>query len=555
MSVTLVVAVGLLGSSLLSGAGAVEHDGPPVAGGDTGTWRFVPELLEEFDTEAAMAVVRLVDGHYRAPGNEGYDLSLDRVRAELEAMGFGSREGLELEEVRIPLGSPAWTPRAARLELLLPGGESVELQAFSEPGDRDRVMLPVNAPSAEVEGVLVLDPDGVRPGCVYAGEEKLSRRSVAGHARRGAAAVLSASLSDLTVDPSGEEQHLDAIAFRSVPRGIALPVAQLSPRSLGRLRELAAEHGELRVRLTTRVEWREEAELRTLVARIVGASRPFESVVIASHVQEPGAGDNASGVGGLCQGAVALARSLREGALDRPARTLELVFGDEMRQSAIHLERTELQVVAAISADMLGQSRAATGALCLLERSPDPGALVTLLPDRHTPWGAGAVEEEDLLPAGVSVVARTALADVARAVGGWDTGENPWEGGSDHDIFLRRGVPAVLLWHFTDWTYHTSLDRLERLDPEELRRSAVTVVATGLALADLRAADLPRHRASNALELDLRVAAALEAGRPDVARLWREWSRGVELWLEASTVDPEPENDDALRRPERRDDP
>jgi hypothetical protein len=532
------------------------HDGPAVAPGETGTARFVPALLEEFEVDAAMETVRLVDGAYRAPGNEGYDRALDRVAEELRAVGFGEREGLELEELHTPLASPAWTPRSARLEALLPGGEVVVLHAFAGPGERDRVMLPVNAPSAAVEGELVLEAEAVREGCVYAGEEPLTGRGVAAHARRGAAAVLSGWLSDLTRDPTGGDAHRDAIAFRSVSPGIALPVAQISPRSLARLRELAAQHEGLRVRLTADVELREGAVLRTLVARVVGATRPQEAVVIASHAQEPGAGDNASGVGGLCEGAVALVRSLREGSLDRPARSLVFVFGDEMRQSALFLEHTELEVVAAISADMLGQSRASTGARCLLERAPDPGALVTLPPDRHTPWGAGAVSEEDLVPAGVALVVRSALADVARAVGGWETGENPWEGGSDHDVFLDRGVPAVLVWHFTDWTYHTSLDRLDRLDAEELRRSAVAVVGAALGLADLRSADLPRLRASNALELELRVAAALEAARPDVARRWREWCRGVDLWFDARRVDPGTSNTGgAPRRTERRDDP
>ena len=40
------------------------------------------------------------------------------------------------------------------------------------------------------------------------------------------------------------------------------------------------------------------ATLRTLVAAVVGSERPEEAIAIASHVQEPGAGDNASGIAG-----------------------------------------------------------------------------------------------------------------------------------------------------------------------------------------------------------------------------------------------------------------
>ena len=41
---------------------------------------------------------------------------------------------------------------------------------------------------------------------------------------------------------------------------------------------------------------------------------------------------------------------------------------------------------------------------------------------------------------------------------GWVVRTNPYEGGSDHTVFTRAGVPALLNWHFTDRYYHTNLD-------------------------------------------------------------------------------------------------
>jgi len=52
------------------------------------------------------------------------------------------------------------------------------------------------------------------------------------------------------------------------------------------------------------------------------------------------------------------------------------------------------------------------------------------------------------------------------------------------------GIPAALFWHFTDFTYHTSLDRVEFIDPEELRRTGVAILATALCAADPRRQDL-----------------------------------------------------------------
>ncbi len=521
------------------------HFGPQVAAGETATARFIVPLYERFDKQAAMGVVRFVDGFYRAPGNAGYNAALDHVRALLEQGGFGKQPGFELEEILSPMSSPAWTPVSGRLSVQIPDAEEIVLHDFDTPGDPDRVMLPIYARSADVEGTLLVDEDGViegdhdLAGIIVVSSASLSGRVLKRLEGRGVLAAISCSNASFTVDPNGGEEHLDAIQFRSVSPSTRLPVAQISRRSYNRLQELHEKHPAARLHLQAEVVLDENAQVRTLVARVIGAERPGEALCVVAHVQEPGAGDNASGVGGMCQGALTLSRLIRTQQLARPARTIEFVFGDEMRQSAVWLEHTSRKVIAGISADMLGQSESRTGARCLLERSPDPGALDPILPDEHTPWGAGRVEKDDLLPNGLALIARHALIDMGEHVEGWHTSENPWEGGSDHDIFLKRGIPGILLWHFTDFTYHTGLDRMERLDAEELRRTCAAILATTMALADLRRGDLVRLQASNVLERELRVKVALQAARPDVAKRWREWSRGVELWLANSVVDPE----------------
>jgi hypothetical protein len=252
---------------------------------------------------------------------------------------------------------------------------------------------------------------------------------------------------------------------------------------------------------------------------------------MVSHIQELGANDNASGVAGLLEGARSLAELLEAEKLPWPQRSLVFIWGDEFRQTSTWLEHTSLTPVAGISSDMTGQSKE-TGAIALLERMPDPGALYTLPPDAHTPWGAGEVDSENLKPAGLAVIARCAMIDVGLIEGGnWDCADHPWEGGSDHDIFNDAGVPAVLFWHFTDFTYHTSLDRMGFLDPTEMRRTGVAILATALAVADPEPADLDRYLKSLAIEEEVRVAAAEEVEDEKLVALWRLWCRGARNWL------------------------
>ncbi len=508
---------------------SIRHRGPAVHFDESGPARFVSPLLAAFDTRRAMETVTFIDGFYRAPANEGYDRVVDKLVERLRAAGFGSDPRLELRIESTAMAVPAWTPRSGSL-VLTAGGRTETLHAFAKSGDSDRVMLPINAPSCSVKGRVALDLDELEEGEILvtaAALEQVSRRA----RQRRAAAVVSASLETFNTDPSGQSRHLEAIRFTKVEAGLNVPVAQISRRSLERIRAAVAEGGEVSLSLDALVSF-EERPLRTVIAEIVGATRPDEAVAMASHVQEPGACDNASGVAGLLECAEILARMMRGGELAWPSRTVAFLWGDEFLQTRVWLDTTKRRPVAGFSSDMTGESRTRTGAIALVERMPDPGALVTIPPDEHTPWGAGEVSEDELNPNGLAVVARCAMNDVARFSGGWESADHPWEGGSDHDEFIERGIPAVLFWHFTDFAYHTSLDRLDMVDAEELRRTQVALISTALAVADPHAADLERYHASIAMEEEERELAAESAGRSDIARLWREWSKGAHEWVD-----------------------
>ena len=69
---------------------------------------------------------------------------------------------------------------------------------------------------------------------------------------------------------------------------------------------------------------------RTLVAEIPGRTAPGERVILAAHVQEPGANDNASGVATLAELAVSLQTGIRAGKIPPPGRTLTFLFLNEI---------------------------------------------------------------------------------------------------------------------------------------------------------------------------------------------------------------------------------
>ncbi len=505
---------------------------------DHGATRHVAALAGRLDAARMLGVVSELEVLRRESGNEDYDRALDLVLARLADVGFGREQGLELQ-VLSSEPRPAWTGRSARLEIL-EDGRAETLLEFDSSDDQDRLLLPTFAPSAEVEGPIVARLEDATPGCVLVGAEPLDGPRLASAKERGVALVVAADLARFNVDPAGRGRHEHAVGYRSVAHPAPLPVAQVSPRVLARLVKKTGQIA--RFRAVVEIA---ERPVRTVLATVVGDLRGGEEVAVAAHVQEPGACDNASGVAAALEMAEAAAGLARQGA--RPSRSLVFVFGDEMHQSRAHLAATRRGVVAAIAADMLGESPERTGAKALLEREPDPGAWRMLAPDQHTAWGSTTVEPAEFGGGGLAVVLRQAFHAVAAKEPGWTFGEHPYEGGSDHVVYLRAKVPAALVWHFPDWTYHTSLDRLDMVDAEELRRSATVVLSAALCVADARARDLDGLLRAARAATTLRVARARAAGDAELEAAWlaheldardqlRRWCLGLDTPLEPRKV-------------------
>lgn len=522
------------------------YRGPSVAAGKEGTARFARTLWRAFRPETAMGTVERLDQSYRAAASPEFDQALDHLAATLEAGGFraGGAE-FELRWLTSDDPVPGWTPKRARLDLHTADG-SVTLHAFDDAADHERVMLPIHAPSARVRGPVALALDAVTEGSIFVTEAP-ARQVLARAEAAGAIAVVSASLGTYNVDPTGAERHLDAVQYRKLPEGTTLPVAQISPRNhaaiCAAVEQAGAREGLPAVQLALDAEVEVfERPLRTLVAIVHGSVYRDRAVAISAHLNEPGAGDNGSGVATLLEGALNLVESIRAQRLERPRASVAFVFGDEFRQSHMFLDQSGVRVLAGFSADMTGQSYERTGAIALLERGPDPGARLCLAPDEHSSWGQSEVRDEMILPTGLAVIARCAMVDVGlleeREAGRpWPSADHPWEGGSDHDVFLERGIPAVLFWHFTDFTYHTSLDVPGMVDPEEMRRTGAALLSAALGVADARPADLSRYAESLRAEVDLRAKAAAAAGDKQIEEAWRDWGTAARSWLRVLCLD------------------
>jgi aminopeptidase YwaD len=539
----------LLVLGVLGAASCARMTGNGVAPGDripARAERAIDTLLERFDRDAAMGHVRFMSGYWRLPGNDGFDLSIDRIEERLVASGFavdrrGTRgaDGPKAFPVRVhtyPNQGHGWDYSVGTLAIVHADGS--ETPVLSK--ERDLVSLCINSFSTPAGGrvLRVIDVGrGDRPAD-YEGKD-LKDAIVLGDAdagrlwreasTRGAAGVVSAALGSYIrpVPPGVKEpprDEWDVLQWSSIPYDAAKKGFgfKASPRAAATMRRAIAG-GPLRVRVTIASTFSERSA-RMLIAELPGSDLAAERIVIAAHVQEPGANDNASGSATLAEMAAAMRSAIASGRLPAPVRTITFLWIDEISGSRQwikdHPEQAK-QVKWMFSLDMTGEDVAKTGGSFLVERWPDPGAVYDRAWDPHSEWGRGDVDPKTLKG---DIINDLHLA-IARRVGsrtGWVVRSNPYEGGSDHTVFGSQGVPSLLDWHFTDRYYHSSFDTPDKVSPNEMRNVAAAVGATAWLMAsatpdearvvsqlvaDAGRARLARERAEKAKDRDIAVAA------------------------------------------------
>ncbi len=463
--------------------------------------RVYATLARAFSRNRAMEVVRFMAPLWRLPGNPAFEASQDRIRRDLARAGFREaprprpasrvRSASQwFEEFANP--TPAWEPVSATIS----SDEGTELD-MARP--LDRVSLCINSfstPPGGVRAPLVVvgrgttasDYEGIDVrGKIVLGEVDARRLFEAAVRQRGAIGVLSTAAAAYT----RPQETPDIVQWSGIPYDESLRAFgfKISPRLANRLKErLAAGPVTLAVEIASRFHRRPN---RTLVAEIPGRTRPGDRIVLVAHVQEPGANDNASGCATLLEIARGLATGIARGAIPRPARTITFLWGDEIAASRQWLRASADRAAGvryAFSLDMTGEDATKTGGSFLIEKQPDPSAVWVRPSDPHTEWGSSAVEADSLKGSLLNDLHLAFCLRRAREAG-WVVKANPYEGGSDHSVFLAAGVPALLDWHFTDRYYHTNLDTPDKTSAGEMANVGSAVGATAWLLASSNARD------------------------------------------------------------------
>ncbi|WP_435260845.1 M28 family peptidase [Tenacibaculum sp. nBUS_03] len=444
-------------------------------------------LNKEFSGDLAFETTYFVEKYWRVVGNTGFNKSVYRVAEQLEKSGFVNEDKATQSDIltyrieKRPLKSPTWESVNAIVEI---EGEKTPLLQHST----NRNMIAMNSYSTPKRGVFaevvyVKDFNTIKTidvkGKIIFVETSPYRVFDEAIVKGGALGIISYS-NPKYLQP---EKNSTSIQFRSIPLnedvkswGIAM-----SYKAKERLKtKLLKGKVFLKVTIATNIYSSEEL---TIIADIKGKIIPKERLVFSAHIQEPGANDNASGVGVALEMATLTAKFIEEKRFV-PNRTLTFLWGDEIVSTNRYVAEDSIRaknIKWGISLDMVGEDTQKTGGTFLIEKMPDPSAIWTRGNDKHTEWGGSKMKLNQMKPHYLNDFLIAKFEEQGKRVN-WIVNTNPFEGGSDHVPFLKANIPSVLFWHFTDQFYHTDNDRIDKVSKTTMKNVGVSSLVSAYTL-------------------------------------------------------------------------
>ncbi|WP_084134997.1 M28 family peptidase [Maribacter aquivivus] len=442
----------------------------------------------EFTGQLAYETTDFVEDYWRVVGNTGFNKTVHLIADSLQAAGYILDENAKAEDrltYRIEkraMNNQTWEPISASLQI---AGKDTPLLLSAT----NRNMTYLNSASTPQKGVKAevvqiksvddLQSKSIKGKVVFA--EMSARKFYKTAVKNGALGILTYDNPNY-LQP---EKNKTSIQFRSLPSqdngnfwGIAL-----SYEAKEKLKtQLQKGKTEVLVNIQTK---RYPSEELTIVANIKGSELPDERLVYSAHIQEPGANDNATGVGTQLEMAKTAAKLFAEDKISFK-RTMTFLWGDEIISTRRYIEEDSKRTKGikwGISLDMVGENTAVTGGTFLIEKMPDPSAIWTRGKDKHSEWGGEVLKLEDMKPHYLNDFIISTFKEQGEYAN-WVVKTNPFEGGSDHTPFLEADIPGLLLWHFTDQFYHTDNDRIDKVSQETLKNVGTAALVSGLQLVN-----------------------------------------------------------------------
>jgi hypothetical protein len=503
---------------------------------------YYPLLRNNFNEDNAYKTVGFVEKYWRIAGNTGFNKSIFYVEKILQEAGYKKEVTSEADgsltyriETR-KMRRPTWEPVSSSLTIV---GETTPLLESVT----NRNMITINSASTPADGTTAeVVYVGKGTAADYQGKDVKGKivfgETAAGilyrtASSKGAIGVIGYSMPAYTQP----EKNIHSIQFQSIPYSDTASTKwgiMLSYDAKEKLKAaLAKGPVQVNVKVVSKIYPSEEL---TLVANARGTTLPDERFVFSAHVQEPGASDNATGVGTLAEMARLTAKLIRQQKFS-PNRTITFLWGDEIVSTGRYIKDDSIRVKGikwGLSLDMVGEDVSKTGGSFLIEKMPDPSAIWTRGKEKHTEWGGSVLSESRMFPHYFNDLLLNRCRQQAKD-NDWIVNTNPFEGGSDHTPFLDAKIPGLLMWHFTDVFYHTDGDRMKMVSAKEMKNVGVSALATAYTLCSadesttLSLIDEITRSATDRLDVEYALSKeALQSGstlekEQHILQVWSDW--------------------------------
>ena len=394
------------------------------------------------------------------------------------------------------LTEPAWEAEVGTLTMISPrrmlladfAVHRVVLGRFSSSGevtaelvDVGTGLLPGDYAGKDVRGKIVLASG--EPGAVHA--EAVWNQGAAGVAWYRTAEAI--DFPDLISNPT----LLPWFGPKGEPTGFAFGLSYARGTEL---RDMLKRGDRITLKSVVKTSMG-PGEYKVVNAVIPGTERDLPEVYIYAHnnYRNTGGANNLSGVGTTVEIARVLNTLIADGRLPRPRRTIRFLWGAEHYGSVYNLfadsaERKRILVM--LNVDMAGFHQERAKAIFRMYRLPysHPHFLSDVAEDfMHA---VGRANSTAIRNAGIhSARPGPGFEDPTFAPSGsrdqFHYAIEPFWGPSDHEDVgdASLGVPAVLYNDWPDIYLGTQQDDITKMDATQLRRSVITVAATGYYLA------------------------------------------------------------------------
>jgi hypothetical protein len=216
-----------------------------------------------------------------------------------------------------------------------------------------------------------------------------------------------------------------------------------------------------------------------ITATIPGKQKPNEEIFLIAHLchPKPSANDNASGSGLLLEIARTIMALVNSGKIEPPARTIRFFWVPETLGTLAYLSHHEdmfSRFVAGINLDMVGENQDLCKSTLNLDRTPDS------CPSYLNDYVYSLIEQSIKEFSSVTGFGSSST---------FRYSSTTFSGGSDHAEFTNStvSVPCVMLGQWPDLYYHTSMDTIDKVSEDSLKRVGWITTIASLTLANATA--------------------------------------------------------------------